>query len=127
MMKKVASIILALLMLVSLAACGSSDVSSDDPNVGMWTAVSASMLGITTDIDEVFDQGASLELKANGKYVLTLDGENGNGKWTYEDGGLAFTSSEFDFYGSVESDILTLENLMDTGLSINFEKEDKQE
>ena len=120
-MKKIGSIILILIMAIGLTACGGAD-NSDDPNVGMWNAVSASMLGISSGIDEIFEQGASLELKGNGKYELILDGEADKGKWTYEEDGLAFSGSQLDLYGRIEDGILTLENIMDTGLDLAFQK-----
>ena len=122
-MKKVGLIILALIMLVSFTACGGKSSKSDDPNVGMWNAVSASMMDMTMDISEVFDEGASLELKENGKYELILDGEKAYGKWWYEDGGLVLSIEGVDFPGNVDNDILILTNMMDMGLDLIFEKE----
>ena len=67
MMKKIGYIFLVLIMLVNLSACGSKRAKSKDSNVGMWKAVSASMMGVTQDIKDVLEKGASLELKENGK------------------------------------------------------------
>ncbi len=122
-MKKIGSIVLALIMLVSFTACGGKSSKSDDPNIGMWNAVAASMMDMTMDISEVFDEGASLELKENGKYKLVLDGEKAFGKWWYEGGGLILTIEGVDFPGNIENEILTLTNMMDMGLDLIFEKE----
>lgn len=122
-MKKVGSIILALIMLVSFTACGGKSSKSDDPNVGMWKAVAASMMDMTMDVSEVFDEGASLELKENEKFELIMDGERANGKWEYNDGVLTLTGDGLDLNGTIESDILTLTNMLDMGLDLMFEKE----
>lgn len=121
-MKKISSIVLALIMLVNLAACGGKNTKSNDPNIGMWNAVSASMLGVTQDIVEVFEKGVSLELKANGKYNLDMDGKKASGKWSYKAGGLSLSGSGLVFTGNVENGILTLTNMLDMGLDLIFEK-----
>ncbi|MDL2214256.1 DUF5640 domain-containing protein [Clostridia bacterium OttesenSCG-928-O13] len=120
-MKKVVSILLALVLVIGLAACGGG--KSDDPNVGMWNAVSASMMGIDMEIDELFESGVTLELKANGKFTIDVDGEKGNGKWEYDGDTLKFSASDADMTGTVEDGMLTLTNLLGMGIDITFEKE----
>jgi hypothetical protein len=124
-MKKISSIILAFIMLVSFTACGgkSSDGDSDAPHLGMWNAVAASMMDMTLDISEVYDEGASLEMKDSGKFKLVLDGEKAYGKFTYEDGLLNLSGDGLDLSGTIENDILTLTNMLDMGLDLIFEKE----
>ena len=122
-MKKISSIILALFILVNLAACGGNSAKSEEPNVGTWNAISVSMLGITQEIEEVFEQGVSLELESNGKFNLNMDGEKANGKWKYEDGSLTLNGDGLDLTGTIENGILTLNNMLDTGLDLIFEKE----
>lgn len=121
-MKKISSIIFVFVMLFNVTACSSKSSESDDPNVGMWNAVSASTMGITEDISELFEQGASLKLKENGKYKLLLDGEKALGKWSYKDGVLEL-SGDVDFTGNINNGVLTLTNLLDMGLDLIFEKE----
>ncbi len=124
-MKKISSLILAFIMLVSFTACGgkSGDSDSDAPHLGMWNAVAASMMDTTLDISEVYDEGASLEMNSNGKYKLILDGEKAYGKFTYEDGILELSGDGLDLSGTIENDILTLTNMLDMGLDLIFEKE----
>lgn len=123
-MKKISRVILVLIMIVNLTACGGKEVATtSDPNVGMWNAVSASMGDTTLVIAEVFDKGASLDLKANGKFDFVLDGDKSKGKWSYKDDGLILSHKEGDFKGKVENGILTLINMLDSGLDLSFEKE----
>lgn len=120
-MKKVNFIIIAFIILFSLTACGNK--GSDDPNIGIWNAVSATMLDITGDVEEIYEKGASLELKANEDFIVMLDGAKIKGKWEYKEGELILSSKDVDFSGNIESGMLTLINMMDIGLDMTFEKE----
>lgn len=122
-MKKMISVFLLFILLATVSACSGKVVDSDDPNIGNWQAVSASMLGFEQDITDLFEKGASLELKADGKYNLVLDGERASGKWRYEDGGIILVIEGIDFTGNIDNGILTLTNMLDMGLDLVFEKE----
>lgn len=121
-MRKIKAMILVLLMLVNFSACGKKDTQSDDPNVGMWIAVTTTMMGFTDDVKEVFDDEISIDLKANGKFDMTLEGEHIKGKWSYEGSGITLSHRDVEFSGNIENGILTLINMMDIGLDIAFEK-----
>ncbi len=120
-MKKIVSILLAIMLVAGLAACGGG--SSDDPNVGTWNAVSASMMGIDMEVADLFEDGVTLELKANGKFTLSVDGEKGNGKWEYGGDAINFSASDADMTGTVKDGMLTLTNLLGMGVDVTFEKE----
>ncbi|MDL2294506.1 DUF5640 domain-containing protein [Ruminococcaceae bacterium OttesenSCG-928-D13] len=120
-MKKTASILLVLVLVIGLAACGGG--KSDDPNVGNWNAVSATMLGIEMEVDDLFESGVTLEIKANGKFTLNVDGEKGSGKWEYAGSTIKMTASGVEMTGTIENGTLTLNNLLDMGMDITFEKE----
>ena len=64
-MKKTIALLLALGMLLCLSACGGS--AEPDPNAGLYEAVSATALGYTIPVEDVFEEGFSLELKNGGK------------------------------------------------------------
>lgn len=123
MMKKIGYIFLVLIMLVNLSACGSKRAKSKDSNVGMWKAVSASMMGVTQDIKDVLEKGASLELKENGKFNMVLDGKKVSGKWLYKDGKLTLSEKKREYGGTIEEGVLTLNKMLGIGLDLTFEKE----
>lgn len=82
----VLAVILAIVLIVSLVG---GNKASDDPNVGLWKAVTASMWEMDMAVSDLFEEGVTLELKGNGKCVLNVDGDSADGKWSYEDGVLA--------------------------------------
>ena len=121
-MKKFTSFLLALVMIFSLVACGGSG-SGDDPNLGVWTAVSVEMMGFSVDVADVFEKGFTIELKAKGKCTLVANGEKGNGKWSLENGVFKLEGGDMDCTGRLEKGRLTLEDVMGAGLTIVFEKD----
>src|SRR5690554_5022559 len=124
-MKRLGIIILTLIMSVNLAACSIKDVigNSDDPKVGVWNAVTASMMGIDSDVAEMFEKGVTLELKAQGKYDMMMDGKKTNGKWSYKDGDLKLSQKGVDFSGHIENSLLILTDMLDIGLDLTFQRE----
>ncbi len=117
------AVILAVVLILVLGGKGNTPEASNDPNVGVWNATNASMWGMDMAVADVFENGVSLELKDNGKCVLTVDGDSANGKWSYEDGVLSLTGGGVDCTGTIESGVLSLTNLMDMGVDLTFEKE----
>lgn len=118
--KRGISILMALGLLLGFAACG----KNSDPNVGTWKAVSASMLGVTVSIEEIFENGVTLVLKDGGSCDLDLDGEKVSGTWSVASGALTIEADGISISGSITSDgVLTLENLLDMGLDLTFERE----
>ncbi len=123
-MKKIISIILVFLMVFSLTACGGKDPVEEDPNVGIWHAVFATFDGETLSAEDLYDDGFSLDFRAGGKCVVVIDGEREEGKWTFDNGQLVIArKGDDDFKGNIEGGILTLVNLLDTGMDVTFEKE----
>ena len=117
------AVILAVVLILVLGGKGNTPEASNDPNVGVWNAATASMWGMDMAVSDIFANGVSLELKDNGKCVLTVDGDAANGKWSCEDGALSVTGGGIDCTGSIEGGVLTLTNLMDMGVDLTFEKE----
>ena len=73
------AVILAVVLILVLGGKGNTPEASNDPNVGVWNAATASMWGMDMAVSDIFANGVSLELKDNGKCVLTVDGDAANG------------------------------------------------
>ncbi|MBR6812701.1 MAG: hypothetical protein IKM51_04950, partial [Oscillospiraceae bacterium] len=79
-MKKFLAIALIFCMLFTLSACGGKDdggkkEDSSAPELGVYNGVSIKMFGSITDMSETYSGENTIELKKNGKCVLTLDGD----------------------------------------------------
>ena len=117
-MKRTISIALLILLLLSAAACD----KTKDAAVGKWGAVSITSLGMTVGIGEAFDDGASLEFKANGKCTVNIDGDSAEGKWeVWDNGSLYISAGGEDFAAVIEDGVLILA-LPAYAMDINFEK-----
>lgn len=118
-MKKITALLLVLCIVFCLAACGES--APDDPNCGTYEAVIAKYLGIELDLQEVYSNGFSIELKNSGKCKITIDGKSASGKWTVEDD-FYFTISGggFEGEGYISEGMILLENVEDSGVDLYF-------
>ena len=121
-MKKIIALLVAVLLLFSLAACGGK-VDSSDPNQGLWKAKSGEMMGLSMEVEDFFGEGFTIELQSNGKCALNVDGSKANGTWTLENGAFTVKGGGLDCSGRLENGFLTLENVLDMGLTLIFEKE----
>ncbi len=113
-------IVLAIVLAVNLF----SGISSDDPNIGVWTADEITMMGITMNPTDIYAGGISLELKSRDKCTLIIDGDDYNAE--YEIDGTTFTliDGADEFPGTIEGNVITITNLLDMGLDIVFIKDD---
>ncbi len=116
---------LAIYFIYSIFASGSTE-SLTDPNVGIWHSDSATLDGNAVTVEELFEGGVTLELRDNGRAVLRVGNDSGNGTWEYDY--TAASSFIFDIdgvqgNGEVSNGVLTIYNLMDYGVNINFERE----
>ena len=101
---------------------GGSD-KSDDPNLGVWKATTGEMFGISVDLDDVYENGFTIELKAKGKCSLNIDGKKANGSWTLEGSAFTVKGGGLDCEGKLENGKLILEDVLGSGLNLVFEKE----
>jgi len=111
-----------LLPLLAVVSCKSNN---NDPNIGKWTAVSISALGLTIEVEAAFEYGASLELKSDGKCTLTIDGGSTSGEWSVADGILTITAGGESYTASVEENVLTMPMPL-LALDVNFVRQDKK-
>lgn len=119
----VLAVVLAVVLIVVLSAnCGGTAVSTD-PNVGVYTASQAEMLGITMDVSDLFENGVTIELKDKGKCVMNVDGTTGNGTWTLTDGVFHIKGGGLDCDGTLGAGQMTIENMLGMGVSMLLVRE----
>lgn len=127
-MKKLISLALALVLVLSLTACGSKDGGdSADPNLGKYLGTEFSGDGNEwLSLDEVYDEGESyIELKSGGKGVFCLGGDATDIKWALEsDGVLKLTRDDMESNGTLKDGLITLTDLWGNNVTITFVKED---
>ena len=109
-MKKLFSLILALLLLITLGACGKSGGRADDALVGKYVAVSGTAMGVTLSGDDM--AGFKLELMSGGKAKLNVEGTTAEGKWKNDDTTLTLTIENTDMVGKLGKDTITFESIL---------------
>lgn len=115
-------VIIAVILIIVLGGKGKNAIAND-PNLGVYNAKTASMLGMDMNVTDLFQNGFSIELKANGKCVINADGTKGGGKWTLAGDAFHVEGGGLDCSGTLQAGILTLENVLGTGIALGFEKE----
>ena len=97
-MKRLFALLLVIAMVLSLAACG------DDPNAGIYNAVSCTVMGLDMDCE-----GDWLELKGRGKAELCLFGEEYFCSWYLEGENFTLKNHGDEFPGTLQNGIITLD------------------
>ena len=78
------ALVVIIAVVLGVVLLGGKGNNSSDPNLGVWTAVSAEMSGVSVDVSDLFSNGFSIELKAKGKCTFSVDGVSANGKWSLD-------------------------------------------
>ena len=94
-----------------------------DYNLGVYNAVQAQVWGVEVDVEDVWADGFSVELKDKGKCTVTMDGEQGSAKWTLKEDVLTIKGGGLDCSGTLDDGKMMLENVTDAKLTLLLEKE----
>jgi len=100
-MKKLISIILALLLMLSLCACGGSE---PQPYFGLYNAVSAEYSGIKMPVE-----GEWLEIKSDTKMVIFLYGDEYSGKLEMDGNNFVYSQGGDSYSGVINGDVITID------------------
>lgn len=118
-MKKFITIILAGIMVLSLAACGGGG-RADEAYVGEWVSVAGTAMGMTLTGDDI--SGFAINLKSGGKGTMTVEGEEGKVKWTNDDTTLTMKVQGEELVATIGDGTLIIENMMNSGMDVTFAK-----
>ena len=108
-MKRLGLWLLALCMLLSLACAGGSANDVDDPNLGLYKATTMTYAGYELGVEDLFEEGFTIELKANSKCELVADGDKANGKWTLNGTDFTVKGGGIDCAGTLEDGVMKLQ------------------
>lgn len=125
---KIISLLLTFMLVLALAACGGSGgggAAAEDPNLGVYKMSSlmgftleeyAKMLEITPE--EAADS-MTLELKADGKADMTIDGDTQTLDWSLNGDAITLTDGQESLEGTLTDGVITL-NI--EGMEMTFTK-----
>ena len=114
-MKRIFALFLAVVMLLSLAACG----GEPDPNAGKYLGVRGEMNGVILTMEELYPGESYLELKDGGKGKLVLEGDAFNITWKLD--GENFTMDiEGDACDGTLKDGVVIFDFMNMGMLLTF-------
>ncbi len=126
-MKKNISLALALVLVLSLTACGGKDGGkSAAPNLGKYIGTEYSSDGSSWySLADVLEGESYIELKDGGKGVFCLGGDATDVKWTLENGGtLKMTQDSLESSGTLKDGLITLTDIWGNDeVTITFQKE----
>ena len=104
--QQIASLLLALILALSLAACGGSSLSEEESAaVGKYTLISYTYSGLELSADE----GDYLDLRDDGKAELSAVGMTGTVKWSLADGVFTISEGGDDYIGELDGNVIRIE------------------
>lgn len=121
-MKKIIAILVALVMALSLCACGGGGTTAD-PNVGRYLGDQVNFFE-WEPMSNIYDAGENyLDLLDGGKGTLCLDGDGVDLTWKLDGDQLTMTIETEDITATLADGTITIEDFLGTGLGMTFVKE----
>lgn len=117
----VVGVIIAVVLLVAKNLGGAA--ASDNPDLGLYNAASAEMYGVAVEVDDLWAKGFTIELKDKNKCDISVDGQKGSGKWELDGEQLHISGSGLDCDGTLSGGLMTLDNVLGTGMKLTFVQE----
>ena len=115
---RAAALLLAALLLLSLAACG-----EPDPNAGTYVCTEITAQETVFGPEELFNGDVSLTLYSGGRGRIRLDGEAGDIRWTLQGAELLVDINDVPSFGTLENGVITL-NLSGQDVILRLVRED---
>ena len=119
-MKKVLVVVLALAMIFALAACGDGGGAvNTDPNAGHYDCTQIEMFGLAMAVEDIYENGAYIELNDGGKCVINLDGDSYKADWALDGDAITITIEGVDSVGTLTDGVMVID-LMELGMNCTF-------
>lgn len=114
-MKKFLAMLLTLCLLLTLCACS----TEPDPYAGTYNGLTATVLGMTLPLSDVYPGETRVELGSGGKGTILLDGRDFKMKWKLEGEEITLTVSGDDSVGTLKDGLLKVD-LLNKGCLMTF-------
>ena len=115
-MKRIVAILLALCLMLGLCSCEDAE---PDPNAGVYRGITATALGMTLPMSDIYPGETFVELQSGGKGIIMLDGQDFKMKWKLEGEQITLTVSGEDSVGTLKDGVLKVD-LLDKGCLMTF-------
>ena len=115
---------LVICLALCLTGCGGSSADENkesDPMEGNYIPVIGEMMGTAMTGDDL--SGFGIELKGNGKGVMTVNGESEKVKWKKDDTTITITVEGKDITGELGEDCFVVKDMLGMGMDFTFAKE----
>lgn len=118
-MKRIISVFIAMILCLSMIACGGSSGKADEALVGKYIAVTGTSMGITLSGDDMSD--FTLELKSKGKATIVILDETIEGKWFNDDSTLTLTVDKTDMVGDLGDDTIVFKDFLKDKIGVSMD------
>ncbi len=95
---------------------------ADDSMLGTYYAVKGEAMGIEVTVDDIWENGVSIELLEGGKCNFNFNGKVTKSSWTLEGEEFRLTDGS-SFHGTLKNGVLTLEDVAGMGVTLYFSKD----